>query len=142
MLHVPALSIHLALLAAVIGALDGGYGLLHPRGSARASGVVLAEGTESSALRAQAGARLLAHAAVVAALMSSPAVGACVAAGVGSSWLGASCGRAVGALASRRGRGLDLLRMAGATAMGLALWWPLWSYLRLLKMIAQGVTFG
>ncbi len=123
----------------MLGALDGGYGLLHPRGSARAAGLDLAEDARLAAVRAQAGARLLAHAAVAAALMQAPAVGACLAAGVGSAWVGAGVGRAVGRIAQRGGGRGEWLRAAGALAMGAALWWPLWRYLR---AAAAGLVYG
>ena len=141
-LPIPVVPVHLALLACIVCALDGGYGLLHPQASARAAGLRLEEGARLSGVRAQSGARLLAHAATAAALMQAPAVGACVAAGLGSAWLGAGAGRAFGAFTQGPGRGADLLRAAGALTLGAAMWWPLWRYLAALRLAAAGTVYG
>jgi hypothetical protein len=138
MLPIPFLALQLCSLACILGALDGAYGLISPRGAARGPGIELAEGASLGPLRALAGGRLVGHAAVLSVLWTAPSIGACLAAGLGCVWLGAAAGRAISiALEHRKPTG-ELLRVAAALAMGLILWWPLWRYLRVLEVLAAG----
>lgn len=121
-----------------LGALDGAYGLISPKGAARGPGIELAPGATMAPLRALAGARLTGHAAAVAVLLSAPAVGACLAAALGSAWLGAAAGRGASILIERRRSPADLLRVAGATLMGVLTWAPLWLYLQALRNLQAG----
>ena len=100
--HAPILALHLASLACALGALDGAYGLIAPRGAARGPGLELAEGASQSPLRALAGARMISHAATLAVIWTAPAIGACMAAALGAGWLGAAAGRAISFAVERR----------------------------------------
>lgn len=138
-LHAPTFALHVAALACLLGTLDGAYGLISPRGAARGPGIELAEGASLGALRALAGGRLAGHAVTLAILMTAPAVGACLAAALGSSWIGAALGRFFSALGDRRRGPADLLRIVGALGMGVATWAPLYLYLEAMR---QGSGFG
>ncbi len=132
-LHAPSFALHVCALACLLGALDGAYGLIAPRGAARGPGIELAEGAALAPLRALAGGRLVGNATTLAVLMTAPAVGACLAAALGSAWLGAAVGRAVSIVLERRRAPGDPLRVAGATLLGVATWAPLYLYLQALK---------
>jgi hypothetical protein len=125
-----ALSLQLAILASGLGAFIGGCVLIHPEGCAGLVGF-RGVGSQPSSLRALGGALLLGHAATLATLAQSPSIGACLAAGLGAGWFGAAAGRGIGALVERRAAP-DLLRIGFEALMGLVLWQPLWTYLRLI----------
>ncbi len=131
-------ALNLAILACALGALDGTYGLISPRGAARGPGLDLPADGSMAAVRALAGARLASHAATLAVLTVFPSVGACMAAGLACGWLGAAAGRALSILVERKRRPADLLRVLGAAVMGVALWMPLWLYLSLMHSAAVG----
>ncbi|CAN5244883.1 DUF4345 family protein [soil metagenome] len=137
-LPTPTTALHLAVLACALGALDGTYGLISPKGAARGPGLDLTDDASAAPLRALSGARLASHAATLAVLTVFPSVGACMAAGLACGWLGAAAGRAVSILVERKRRPADLLRVLGAAAMGVALWMPLWLYLSLMQGMAEG----
>jgi hypothetical protein len=136
-LPAPILALHACSLACAVAALDGAYGLFAPRGAARGPGLEAGEGAALAPLRALAGARLASHAAVFAVLSTAPAVGACMAAALGSAWLGAAAGRSISLLAARERRPADLLRTTGAAVLGVVLWAPLWLYLQTLRAMVR-----
>lgn len=117
-------------LAAVAGAfagalLLGGMDLLRlaPKGE-----------RPSQATRVQVGTFLLtAHVVAAATLWVVPQVGSCVAAALGSGWIGAAAGSFVLLASAER----DLLRrlLAGLLqgALGVALWSPLWTFLKIMR---------
>ena len=134
----PNLALHVCLLFCALGALDGAYGMISPRGAARGPGVEWADGASLTPLRALAAARFTSHAAALAVLWTAPAIGACFAAGIGCGWLGAAAGRAISLVRDHRHARTDLLRIAGALVMGLVLWAPLWLYLKAIEAAANG----
>ena len=122
----------LSIAASGVGAFVGGYSLMHPGGSAGLTGVSV-DPTEPGGMRALGGAMLLGHAAALATLAQSPAIGSCMAAGLGTAWLGAAAGRAISAVIERRRDPRAVLRILFEGLMGVLLWAPLWHYLRLIR---------
>ena len=128
----PSAVLQLSVAASAIGAFIGGYTLMHPTGSAVLTGISI-DKTEPSGVRALGGALLVGHAAALAALAQSPAIGSCLAAGLGSAWFGAAAGRAIAAVVERRRGPKMLLRILFEGLVGALLWGPLWHYLRLIR---------
>ncbi len=126
-----ALTLKLAILASGLGAFIGGYVLIHPEGAAGLTGADRSQG-RGTALRALGGALLLGHAATLATLAQAAPIGSCLAAGLGAGWFGAAAGRSIGAMVERGGP-RPLLRIGFEAAMGLLLWAPLWTYLRMIR---------
>jgi hypothetical protein len=131
----------LPVLVSAIGAFLGGYALVHPAGGAALAAFgPSALGAPGPGVRALGGAMLLGHATALAALVQSPAIGACIAAGLGTAWLGAACGRSLAAVLEGRREAGDIVRAGLELAAGLALWAPLWHYLHLLRGGAGAVV--
>lgn len=85
-------------------------------------------------LRIQVGTFLLAaHVVAAATLWVVPQVGSCVAAALGSGWIGAAAGNLVLLAAAERGLLARLIAGLVQAGMGLALWAPLWAFIRVMK---------
>jgi hypothetical protein len=126
-----SLILQLSMVASGVGAFVGAYALMHPAVGRVLTGLG-AEPAEPGGVRALGGAMLLGHAAALAALAQSPAIGSCLAAGLGSAWFGAAAGRAISSVVERRAP-KALLRIGFEAVMGVLMWAPLWHYLRLIR---------
>lgn len=87
-----------------------------------------------AAVRIQAGAFLLAaHVVAAATLLVVPKVGSCVAAGLGSGWFGAAAGGLLVLAGAERGLLRRLLVATFQGVMGVCLWSPLWTYVKVMQ---------
>lgn len=123
-----------ALLAGALAAVAGAF-----------AGALLLAGSDllrlgpkgerlSQTTRVQVGTFLMtAHVVATATLWVVPQVGSCVAAALGSGWIGAAAGSFLLLAGAER----DLLRrlLAGVVqaALGVALWSPLWAFLKVMR---------
>ena len=126
--------LRLASLLTLLGALLGAYGLIAPRNAGQLAGLSLGLGAAPYApVRAVCGGILLMNAVTFTALAEAPRIGSCLAAAVGAAWLGQAAGRAVSSLLSRSPNRRQIALLLGEGVVGLALWGPLWTYLRLIR---------
>lgn len=134
----PAVAFHsrmifqLALFASGAGAFLGAYLMFHPAG-ASVLGLAPAKIGATAGMRGLGGGLLLAHGVVLTALAQAPPIGACLAAGLGSGWFGATAGLAIGSIVDRRRTRLHLARMFAGLLLGVMLWAPLWAYLSFMR---------
>jgi hypothetical protein len=85
------------------------------------------------------GAFLLAsHAIAAASLWQVPTIGACLAAGLGTGWIGAAAAALVGLMTRPQPFKRRLAGAAFRAAVGLALVAPLWGYVTIMRMHAMG----
>ncbi len=140
------LTLTLAQLACFLGALMGGYAVINPAGVLRMKGFQIGEVSRRTIaeVRATYGGRvLLGHAATLAALMQpDDRIGACLAAALGSAWIGAAAARVISILVDRVATWRDLRSIGLEVALGILLWGPLWTYLRMLRRAAALAVGG
>lgn len=132
-------TLHLSLLLAVIACLIGGglgvLALTRPARVLKMVGLSLTEGVTHSLSEVRAtygGLFFVSHAGVAVALVSSPKIGACMAAALGLAWSGAALGRIVSMVIDRAANRFNLFATLFEGLMGIALATPLWAYLRLI----------
>ena len=126
--------LRLASLLTLLGALLGAYGLIAPRSAAKFAGLIVGpEQSPFAAVRAVCGGCLLMHAASFTALAEAPKIGSCLAAAAGAAWLGQAAGRAISSLLARSPNRRQLALLVVQGLIGLALWAPLWTYLKLIR---------
>lgn len=123
-----------ALLAAVCASTAGAFAGALLLAGADLFRTASADERPGPAVRVQAGAFLLAaHVTAAATLLVVPKVGACVAAALGSGWIGAAAGSLVLLAGAERGLLRRLLAATFQAAVGVSLWSPLWMFLKVLR---------
>ena len=139
-------TLHLCLFLAVIACLIGGglgvLALTRPARVLKMVGLSLTEGVTHSLSEVRAtygGLFFVSHAGVAVALVSSPKIGACMAAALGLAWSGAALGRVVSMALDRAANRFNLFATLFEGLMGSALATPLWAYLRLIYQASGAV---
>jgi hypothetical protein len=134
--------LHASLIAGAVGALAGVFsGCLALLGTDLTGAGQESEATAPLDRRLAIGAFLLsAHAIAAAAIWQLPQIGACIAAGLGAGWMGASAAGLVGLLSQPQRIWMRAAHIVVRLCIGAALLAPLWAYTRLMQLQAMGAT--